>query len=158
MTDYASAPVQPIVQGLVTTVSQEVGPTLLTFFGKGIIRSGPLGSVGVPGAPVALGVGDYLLSLDAGLPGDVAIDPPFGRVLLTVRSVVGVPSPVISKSITYLVSPTPGVGCNQVRIEFANAVLGAVDSTFEIVIWRAEAGVELTNVNIIGGTPNVVFP
>lgn len=152
MTDYAAAPSQPIAQGLVTVFPQEVGVPILSFFGKGIVPSGPQG-------PVAMGTGDYLLTLDAGLPGDVAIDPPFGRFMLTVRATTpGTPTTVVSKSLSYIPSVTPGVGATQVRVEFAIEAGTAFDPpAFEIIIWRADAGVELTNANLIG-FPSVIFP
>jgi len=146
MTDYAAAPAQPIVQGLLRAIGTE--GVLLTFFGKGIVLTGPF-------APLRVGAGNYILTLDPGLPGDVAIDPPFGRVLLNVRAPEGVPTAVISKSIAYITSAplNPAqVGANQIQIRLANLAGVGVDpeSGLEIVLWRGDAGVELTTVNIIG--------
>jgi hypothetical protein len=146
MTDYAAAPVQPIVQGLLTV--RGIEGFILSFFGIGIVQTGPF-------APVRVGAGNYILTLDPGLPGDVAIDPPFGRQLLNVRSPMGTPTAVISKSIAYLTSPTLNptqVGANQIQIRLANLTPVGVDPEvgLEIILWRADAGVELTNLNIIG--------
>jgi len=154
MTDYAAAPAQPIVQGLLSVSGIEV--PIISFFGIGIVQTGPF-------APLRNGAGDYTLTLDPGLPGDVAIDPPFGRVLLNIRATAGTPTAVVSKSITYITSPSANpvlVGANQVRILLANLAGVGIDpeNALEIIIWRGDAGVELVNANIIGGTPNVVFP
>lgn len=143
MTDYAAAPVQPIAQGLITLVGENV--TGIAFFGIGIVPSGPNG-------PLRNGVGDYTLTLDRGLPGNVAMDPPFGRVLITPRATApGVPTLVLQKSQTFLVNPVPGVGADKIRILFTGAGgTTPIDSEFEIIIWRGDAGVELVNANLIG--------
>ncbi len=138
MTDYAAAPSQPIVQGLLRVFTIDSTP-MLAFYGIGIVLTGP-------NAPFYAGTGTYILTLDPGLPGDVSIDPPFGRTLLNVRALAGTPTAVVSKSISYLVSAVPGVGANKIQITL-NA---DPEVALEIVLWRADAGVELTNLNIIG--------
>lgn len=144
MTDYAAAPVQPIVQGLISLVFVEEQIAGISFFGIGIIPTGPKG-------PLRNNTGDYTLTLDEGLPGDVAMDPPFSRVLITPRALAsGVPTLVLQKSQTFLVNPLPGVGSNQIEILFTGAGGTPVDSTFEIIIWRGDAGVDLVNAKIIG--------
>lgn len=146
MTDYAAAPVQPIVQGLLTV--RGIEGFVLSFFGKGIVQTGPF-------VPQRVGAGNYILTLDPGLPGDVAIDPPFGRQLLNVRALMGTPTAVVSKSIAYITSPAAAaarVGANQIQINLANVGGTGMDPEvgLEIILWRADAGVELTNLNIIG--------
>jgi hypothetical protein len=149
MTDYAATPVQPIVQGLITLVDPDVPADGINFFGKGILLTGPL-------APVRTAAGNYTLTLDPGLPGDVAIDPPFGRFLITIRGTVGVPTIIENKSIAYLTSPTlsaTAVGANQIQILLADSAgaLSEFDGEgVEIILWRADAGVELVNAQLIG--------
>ena len=140
MTDYAAAPAQPILQGLVTLTE-----TGINFFGIGVVQTGPF-------APQRVGAGDYILTLDRGLPGDVAIDPPFARTQITPRAlVVGTASLVVAKAVNYIVNPlTPGVGCTQIEILFADVGGDPVDSPFEIIVRRGDAGVELVSANLIG--------
>jgi hypothetical protein len=148
MTDYAAAPVQPIVQGLLSVRFVD-SAGILSFFGVGIVLTGV-------NAPLYVGAGHYVLTLDPGLPGDVAIDPPFGRTLLTVRGPVGgaagTPTIVESKSINYIVNAVPGVGANKIEIFLTDSADDGADpeTGLEIVLWRADAGVELVNANLIG--------
>jgi hypothetical protein len=159
MTDYAASPVQPIVQGLLTiTPETDFGPGVVSFFGIGIVTSGP-------NAPRYVSGGRYLLTLDPGLPGDVAIDPPFGRYLLTVRAPApSTPTNILSKALTYIVNPVPGVGTTQIEITVAIGSPPVSDDPdgpnrqIEIIIWRGDAGVEPTNVNIVGGPGVIVIP
>jgi hypothetical protein len=164
--DYAAAPSEPIVQGLITIVVIDTIPTPV-FSGRGIssiIRTPP----GVP--LMGQAAGDYLLTLDEGLPGDVALDPIFGRSFLTVR---GAPSNAIhfsttidQKSISYVANPAPGVyvpgpvpglGSNVVRVVLtASSTAAPTDPTgtagngCEIVIWRGNAGPDDYSSNLIG--------
>lgn len=166
MTDYAAAPSEPIVQGLITIVSVQTVPTP-SFSGRGvssIVRT-PAGApfMGQP-------AGDYLLTLDEGLPGDVAIDPIFGRSFITIRG--SLPNPVHGsttidqKSISYAASPSPGVyvlnpvpgiGSNVVRVTLVASVTGLATDPIgtdgngcEIVIWRGNAGPDSYSTNLVG--------
>ncbi len=67
MNDYAAAPVQPIVQGLITIVVINAVPTPV-FQGKGVssIQRTPV----TPSTPVVSPAGDFVLILDQGLPGN----------------------------------------------------------------------------------------
>jgi len=151
MTDYAAVPVQPIVQGLITLVNPDVPDDGIDFFGIGIVQNGPF-------APVRNGAGSYTLTRDPGLPGDVAINPLFGRFMMTVCGpngiAAGAPTAIESKSLTYLTSPLLNanlVGANQIEIFLAAGGAGTdFETGLEIILWRADAGVELTNLNIIG--------
>jgi len=141
MTDFAAAPAQPIVQGLIRATNLD-GSGVVSFFGIGIVQTGPF-------APVYNGVGNYTLTLDPGLPGDVAIDPPFARFLMTVRALAGTPTLVVAKSIAYITSPAgsaAAIGANQIQISLTTDP----EVALEIILWRGDAGVELTNLNIIG--------
>lgn len=166
MGDYAAAPSEPIVQGLITIIVVGMIP-IPAFSGRGvssIIRT-------PPGAPLfGQAAGDYLLILDEGLPGNVALDPIFGRSFLTVR---GAPSNAIhfstlidQKAISYVANPAPGVfvpgpvpdlGSNVVRVvlsvsatALATDPTGTVGSGCEIVIWRGNAGPDSYSSNLIG--------
>lgn len=166
MTDYAAAPSEPIVQGLITIVETQtfVGPV---FTGRGIssILRTP------PGAPLfGNPAGDYLLILDEGLPGDVALDPIFGRSFLTVRGALANPihlsTTIDQKSISYYASPAfgvfvpnplPDLGSNVVRVVlaasstgFATDPVGTNGNGCEIVIWRGNAGPDDYSSNLIG--------
>ena len=167
MTDYAAAPSEPIVQGLITIMTPQTGLPFPSFSGCGvssIIRT-------PPGLPLFGNLaGDYLLTLDEGLPGDVAIDPIFGRSFLTIRGSLSNPihlsTPIDQKSISYVASPSPGVfvagplpgiGSNVVRVVLAVSATGlATDpdgtdgSGCEIVIWRGNAGPDSYSTNLTG--------
>jgi hypothetical protein len=148
MTDYAAAPVQPIVQGLISFVNPDVPGDGISFFGIGVIQTGPNG-------PSYVGPGHYILTLDPGLPGDVAIDPAAGLFQMTVRGpsgiVAGAPTAIDSKAVNYILSPVRGVGATKIEIFLA---AGATPTDFEtgleIVLRRGDAGVELVNANLIG--------
>lgn len=166
MSDYAAAPSEPIVQGLITIV-EIAGVLTPQFSGRGvslIVRTPP----GVP--LMGNSAGDYLLTLDEGLPGDVALDPIFGRSFLTVRgsftNAIHFSTTIDQKSISYVASPAPGVfvasplpdiGSNVVRVVLAASSTGvATDPTgtdgsgCEIVIWRGNAGPDDYTSNLIG--------
>lgn len=152
MTDYAAAPSEPIVQGLITV--GELGPA---FSGRGISSI-----VRTPaGAPLFGNAhGDYLLTLDVGLPGDVSLDAGFGRSFLTIRGAFSNPihfsTTIDEKAISYnsspapgvfVLGPTPGIGSNVVRVVLVASSTGLATDPFgsdgsgcEIVIWRGAAG------------------
>jgi hypothetical protein len=128
MSDYAAAPIQPIVQGLLT-----VSGTTPSFVGKGV------SSVSRTGA------GDYVLTLDPGLPGEAgALDPNLARSLVTLRGGSGAPpvTTITQVAVVYHASATPGVGDNTVELLFSIAgtpteLSGAASAGAEVVIWKA---------------------
>lgn len=143
MSDYAATPVQPILQGLVTPFGVD-GFSGITFFGIGVVQTGL-------NKPFFNGAGDYILTLDKGLPGDVAINPDFARTQITIRPFIpGTPTNVVTKAVNYIVNPTPGVGCDKIEILLADSAGVGTDAIFEIIVRRADAGVELVNANLIG--------
>ncbi len=167
MGDYAAAPSEPIVQGLIMIVTPAIGPSFPTFSGTGvslIVRT-PAGAPFM-GSPA----GDYLLTLDPGLPGDVALDLIFGRSFLTVRGSFSNPvhgsTTIDQKSISYAASPSfgvyvasplPGIGSNVVRVILVASSTGlgtdpsgANGSGCEIVIWRGNATPDDYSTNLIG--------
>jgi hypothetical protein len=143
MSDYAASPVQPILQGLVTVIPQEVGLPLVSFYGRGC-------------KAVVADVTGVLLTLDggiagtpgnAGLPGVGGLDTPYARALVTLR---GTATTIQNKIVTY---PTQGT----VHVAFLDVTPATVYQTFEIVVWRGDAGVEPTTANLVG-FPSVIFP
>ncbi len=166
MSDYAAAPSEPIVQGLITIV-EIMGVFTPEFSGRGvssIIRT-------PAGAPLmGNAAGDYLLTLDEGLPGDVSLDLIFGRSFLTVRgsfsNAVHFSTSIDQKSISYVANPSPGVyvpgsvpglGSNVVRVVLAASSTGLATDPIgtdgngcEIVIWRGNAGPDNYSSNLIG--------
>lgn len=139
--DVAAAPTQPIVQGLLTV--EGVTPS---FYGRGVL--------GV----VRNGAGDFTLTLDPGTPGCVGIDPDFARTMVTVRGVGTLPctTTISEKNVTYPLSATPGVGCNQVRIRLASSANAGIDPTgadadgVEVIVWRGNAGPSNFSQQIVG--------
>lgn len=143
MTDYAAAPIQPIVQGLLTVDPVSHVPT---FRGKGVSAV-----TRVAAGPDIL----YTLHLDEGLPGNAGelqpgptiVGPqPDARTLINIRgsltnAIVGGTS-IVATGVTYAQpSPADG-GLGAVLLVFTNAVPAAVDPTgavasgVEIIIWK----------------------
>lgn len=138
--DYAAAPIQPIVEGLVTFPGG-VG-TQPVFDGKGILsisRGGPA-------------FGQYIMLFDPGLPGNAgAIEPfpppaflpdvtpdPNVRTLITP---LGVGSPPVSNIATIGVSYSAGVGgvgSRAVIVVMQNfgGILADPVNGFVIIVWR----------------------
>jgi hypothetical protein len=166
MADYAAAPIQPIVQGLLTVLTPTAAFPLgqVVFTGRGAFV-GPQGTGVAPGRGTNAH-GDFVLTLDPGLPGTagaveavpaqvtnpalLAPAAPLVRTLISVRAPTpGAPTPLISLSVAYgnftdTVPPVaPGVGLTQVEI--LTAITGgtlqdpAITSGVEIIVW---AGVE----------------
>lgn len=147
MTDYAAAPIQPIVEGLVTFPG---GAGTQPFFdGKGV------SSIVRGTAPF----GDYILTLDVGLPGNAGAVPFAGAPPLLpfpppapdpdVRTLViplgvGVPplSGIASIGVSYIPSALPGVGAPQVEVVLTNAAFIPNDpqAGFQIIVWRGIGG------------------
>lgn len=145
MTDYAAAPIQPIVEGIVT-----LSGGVPFFDGKGvsaIVRGGAL-------------FGDFILTLDVGLPGNAGAVPfapphfappipaPFApdpdvRTLVTPFGIGNPPiSGVASIGVSYIPSASPGVGAPQIEIVMTSAAGNPTDPAggFMIVVWRGIGG------------------
>lgn len=161
MSDYAAAAIQPIVQGLLTVDGQGG----VHFFGRGAFI-GPAGTGLAPGRNAVNAQGDFILTLDEGLPGVAgAVEPvpapvtlpallappaPLMRTHLSVRAPApGTPTPLLSLAVNYgnITDNVPAVpaGVGFTQIEILTAVTGAVltdpavTSGIEIIVW---AGVE----------------
>jgi len=137
MTDYAAAPIQPLVQGLVTFPGG-VGTTPV-FTGRGVSA--------ITRDPAAGGFGGYILQLDPGLPGLAgALDPgtpllpePDARTTIITRGFGSPPfTPITGIAVSYLLSPVPGVGADRVEVVLTNVANTPTDPPggFEIIIWR----------------------
>lgn len=134
MTDYAVTPFQPIVQGVVTF--DALGNPV--FDGEGISFISRI--VGFP-------LGAFILTLDEGLPGNAGAVPPGTspindpnvRTMITMRG-AGVPpaSNIVATAVLYALSPTPGVGADQLIIATQTFPLMLADPVagFEIIVWR----------------------
>jgi hypothetical protein len=121
MTDYQGATFQPIANCV-------IDPLNPLFFdgGQGILSV--VRTVG--GAPG----GDFTITLDPGLPGDVGLDGAFGRVTLTQRGTLGTlagGTTIVSEVVTYPSQTT-------VRVVFEDITSTATDpASVEVLIWRA---------------------
>jgi hypothetical protein len=121
MTDYAAAPMQPIANLI-------IDPLNPLFFDGG---QGVLNVVRTPGGSPG---GDFTITLDPGLPGDVGLDGNFGRTTLTQRGTLGTlagGTTIVGSVVTYPTQTT-------VRVVFMNIAGVATDpATTEVLIWRA---------------------
>jgi hypothetical protein len=119
MANYAAAPIQPIINGLITFT--EIGDPVWT--GRGV----ELIARTAAGAPH----GDVTITLDKGLPGDVAIDPIFARTMLTSRPLGGLAggTTLTQYAITYPTTRT-------IRIVTSIASIGTDPVTLEVIVWR----------------------
>ena len=143
--DDAAAPIQPIVEGIVT-FPNGVGPIGQPFFdGKGVLQ------VLRTGAPQ----GSYAFILDPGLPGNAGAVPAVPEIPLLappdpdVRTMItpfGSGSPPMSGiatiGVSYLLSPLPGVGAFSILVVLENLGFIPTDpiNGFQIVVWRGLGG------------------
>lgn len=139
MTDYGQDIFQPIVQGVITF---PVGGGVV-FNGEGVS-----GIARVAGFPL----GAYILNLDEGLPGNSgAVQPGAGpivnpnvRTLITPRGFGAPPvSNIATSAVVYVLSPTPGVGADQVIIAtqtFPPLTLADSVGGLEVIIWVVPNG------------------
>lgn len=110
--NYQAAPVQPILQGLVS-FSEAGAPS---FYGRGC-------------EAISVDASGTTLTLDSGLPGSVAVDPDYARTIVTLRGTT-----IDSKTISYPTETTIKV--------FLAAAGVATFVDFEIIVLRADAGVD----------------
>lgn len=120
MSDYAAAPLQPIANCILDPLS----PTLF---------DGGQGVLSVVRTAGGAGGGDFTITLDPGLPGDVGLDGNFGRTTLTQRGQLGGlagGTTIVGTAVTY---PTP----TTVRVVMVNGAGVATDpAQTEVLIWR----------------------
>ncbi len=119
MANYDAAPIQPIINGLIT--ASEAGPL---FVGRGISS--------IMRTPGGAGVGDYLLILDQGTPGSVGLDPNYARTMLTQRGTLGVNpggTTITQQAVSYPSTAT-------IRIVLSTAGAGVDPAALEIAVWR----------------------
>jgi hypothetical protein len=149
MPDYAAAPIQPIVEGLVTFPGG-VG-TQPFFDGKGVSS--------IVRDPATGGQGGYILTLDVGLPGNAGavpfaaspLEPPLPVFApdpdvrtLVIPLGVGIPplSGIASIGVSYISSALTGVGAPQIEVVLTNAVFIPHDPKggFQIIVWIGIGG------------------
>jgi hypothetical protein len=142
--DFAAAPIQPIVEGIVTYPGG-LG-TAPIFDGKGVSA--------IVRDPATGGLGGFILTLDAGLPGNAGAVPfgpsppllpdPDVRTLVVPLGIAVVPplSGIASIGVSYIPSALAGVGAPQIEVVFTNAVFVPHDPKggFLIVVWRGLGG------------------
>jgi hypothetical protein len=139
--DYSAAPIQPIAQGLVTFPAGPGAGTPVVFDGHGCLPT----VTRDPASPS--GEGAYILTLDPGVPGNAgAVDPgvaplsePEMRCLITPRGVGAPPvSGIAFQSVSYILSPAPGVGADQIEITMQNGAAAFTDPAggFELIVWK----------------------
>ncbi len=150
MPDYAAAPIQPIVEGLVTFPGG-VG-TQPFFDGKGVVS--------IVRDPATGGQGGYIFTLDVGLPGNAGAVPfgqsplqpplppfppdPDVRTMITPLSFGGPPplSNIVFIGVSYIPSALTGVGAPQIEVVLENP--GAIPTDpvngFQIIVWRGIGG------------------
>src|SRR5271156_2202369 len=114
MSDYASAPVQPILQGVVST-----DDGVPFFYGRGC------SDIVVTGTSYILTLDSGSVGGSAGLAGVGGLDATFGRAVVTVR---GTTSTVASKVVTYPTTLT-------IEVSFLDAGAAVVfPDAFEIIV------------------------
>lgn len=147
--DYAAAPIQPIVQGLLTVsgagVPPPLGPHIPTFQGKGVSAV----TRTVAGATIV-----YTLLLDEGLPGNAGeLQPgptilgpqPDARTLINIRGSLTNAIPggtsIVATGVGYA-EPGPDGGVTAILLVFTDDTPTAVDPTddvasgVEIIVWK----------------------
>lgn len=120
MTDYSTAPVQPIANLV-------INPLLPAFLVGG---QGVLSVARTAGGAAA---GDFTITLDPGLPGDVGLDGAFGRTTITQRGTLGVldgGTTITENAVSYPTQTT-------VRVVFAALGVASDPAETEVLIWRA---------------------
>jgi hypothetical protein len=143
MSDYAAAPIQPIVEGFITFPGGSGGP--IVFLGKGVSQ--------VTRDALTGGVGSYVLLLDTGLPGNAGAVPaanaplptpdPDVRTLVTPLGVGAPPSSGVAFiGVSYNPAAGPGIGARSVEIVLqapGGAFIDPVGGVY-VVVWRGLGG------------------
>ena len=130
MTDYAAAPIQPIANLVLNPANLPVAPGVLPgssplFQGRGVKSVGRT----VSGAAA----GDFTITLDPGLPGDIDLFTGAGYTLVTQRGTLGAlpgGTTITQVAVTY---PT----IFTVRLVFSVASVGTDPTESDVIIWRS---------------------
>lgn len=131
MANYDAAPIQPFINGIITA-DEEGGAVHWNGRGVSTIVRTPAG------APLfGAALGDFLLTLDFGLPGSVGIDPNFAKAMITERGTLGAHAggtTITEQAVTYPTTAT-------VRVVISIAGAGtdpsiSVGGGVELVVWR----------------------
>ncbi len=129
MVDYAASPLQPIANLLLNPVNVPIVGASPLFLGRGI--SSVVRTAG--GAPL----GDFTLTLDLGLPGDLDFFTGSGYTLVTQRGVplAGGGALAGGTAITEVAVTYPTI--YTVRLVFSIASVGTDPEEADVIIWRA---------------------
>lgn len=162
MADYASVPVQPIAQALLT-IDAAGNPQITGQGFSSVIRA-------------SMVAGDFLLTMEEGIGaadigsgpdftvgiiGPNGLDPRFLRASITVRGGTGAPGTTDIADRTVSVVSVPGEGATQIRVTVATATDAHVDpmgagipsahgSGLEIMVWNGNAGPDDAQAVIVG--------
>ena len=148
--EAVSAPIQIIAHGLFVNDNS----AFPTADGTAIVNStGILSIERFPGGYVE---GDFLITLDPGLPGCVAVPGPgtiddSPRVTITVRAGFGLPY-IDSRTVTYIPPSifNPNAGITQFRIVLDDGGFPSDVFAFEILVWRGNLSSPQPNLQAIG--------
>ncbi len=148
--EAVSAPIQIIAHGLFVNDNA----AFPTADGTAIVNStGILSIQRFPGGSVE---GDFLITLDPGLPGCVAVAGPgtiddAPRVTITVRAGFGLPY-IDSRTVNYIPPPVlnPNVGVTQLRIVLDSFGEPSDVFAFELLVWRGNLASPQPNLQAIG--------
>jgi len=162
MADYASVPVQPIAQGLLT-IDAAGNPQITGRGFSSVVRGSGL-------------VGDFVLTMDEGtgaadvgsgdgftigVIGPNGLDPRFVRIGLTVRGGTVPPGNTDITDRSAAITSVPGEGATQLRVALAVdpatpadpmgfGVPNAHGSGLEIMVWNGNAGPDNAQATIVG--------
>lgn len=142
MTDYAASPIQPIATALVATPIAG----MIQNFTK---NHGFLSVIRTPGGAPA---GDFTLTVDPGLPGDVAFDPTSAhtRVELRGNAVTGlVAAGTMPIAVTYGPEAFPHAGSTTIRVVFGVVALPIDPNDWEVTLYKLKPGASIPQ----GGGP-----
>jgi hypothetical protein len=108
-----AAPIQPLANGLLMIVG---GVPIMS--GIGFQSAVARGASPVGDFIIQLEIGNLALDpVSTGLPGDIGIDPRFGRIRMTARGLGTPPAATLAQlAASYIVSPVPGMGAQQIQI------------------------------------------
>jgi hypothetical protein len=118
LANYATAPIQPIINGLISFAG---GAPVFTGRGVSLIARTLGGAAS----------GDITITLDPGLPGDVAIDPLYARAMMTNRPLGALAggTTISQQAVTYPTTTT-------VRFVTSIGGVGTDPGILEVIVWR----------------------
>ena len=146
--EAVSAPIQIIAHALFVIDN----PAFPTADGTAIVNSNGILSIArFPGGSIE---GDFLITLDPGLPGCVAVAGPgtyddAPRITITPRAGFGLPY-IDSRTVTYIPPGIPNTGVTQFRIVLDSFGEPSDIFAFEILVWRGNLSSPQPDLQIVG--------